>query len=177
MHSKLTLLNKYCKGYGMSVNNSKTKFFALNCSLGERVPFITEQITVEWCDRYTYLGSLFTSDGSLSSALSAHAEAKVCHILKFVSFLKKNRDIPFQVKFKVFNAALMSSVLYGCESWLNGDLRPVEKLYNWAVKQLLGVRMTTCTDICYVELGLPPLKYLVIGKQRKFFQRLWEERQ
>ena len=28
MHSKLTLLNEYCKGYGMSVNNSKTKFFA-----------------------------------------------------------------------------------------------------------------------------------------------------
>ena len=71
----------------------------------------------------------------------------------------------------------MSSVLYGCEAWFNGDLKPVEKLYNWAVKQLLGVRMTTCTNICYVELGLPPLKYLVINKQRKFFRRLWEERQ
>ena len=53
----------------------------------------------------------------------------------------------------------------------------MEKLYNWAVKQLLGVRMTTCTDICFVELGLPPLKYLVTSKQRKFFQHLWKERQ
>ena len=96
----------------------------------------------------------------------------MCHVLKFISFLKKNRDIPFRVKLKVFKAALMSSVLYGCESWFNGDLKPVEKLYNWAVKQLLGVRMTTCTDICYVELGLPPIKHLVIIKQRKFSQRL-----
>ena len=101
----------------------------------------------------------------------------MCHALKFVSFLKKNRDVPFQVKFKIFNAALMSSVLYGCESWLNGDVKPLEKLYNWAVKQLLGVRMTTCTDVGYVELGLPPLKYIIRGKQRTFFQRLWEERQ
>lgn len=76
----------------------------------------------------------------------------------------------------MFDAALMSTVLYGCESWFQGDLRPVERLYNWGIKQLLGVRMTTCTDLCYVELGYPPLKYLVKAKQRKFFSKLWNER-
>ena len=96
MQSKLTLLNEYCKGYGMRVNNRKTKFFALNCTLKERAPFNIEQMTIEWCDRYTYLGSIFTSDGSLSSALAAHAEAKMCHILKFVSFLKKIEPFPFE---------------------------------------------------------------------------------
>ncbi len=117
MQRKLTLLNEYWKGRGMCVSNVKTKFFALNCLPHEKIPFIIDQITVEWCDRYTYLGSIFTSDGSLSSAIAAHAETKMCHILKFISFLKKNRDVPFQVKFKVSHAALMSSVLYGCESW------------------------------------------------------------
>ena len=46
MQKKLTLLNEYCKGHGMHVNNRKTKFFALNCLLEERAPFIIEQITV-----------------------------------------------------------------------------------------------------------------------------------
>ena len=64
-----------------------------------------------------------------------------------------------------------------CESWMNGDLKPLEKLYNWSIKQLLGVRMSTCTDVCYAELGLPPLKFLVMAKQRKFLQRMWGERQ
>ncbi len=36
--------------------------------------------------------------------------------------------------------------------------------------------MTTCMDVCYVELGYPPLKALVTGSQRKLFQRLWGER-
>lgn len=36
MQRKITLLNEYCKGYGMSVNNMKTKFFALNCLPEER---------------------------------------------------------------------------------------------------------------------------------------------
>ena len=70
----------------------------------------------------------------------------------------------------------MSSLLYGCESWLNADIRPMIKLYNWAIKQLLGVRLTTCNDLCYVEIGYPPLKDLVIAKQRKFLKKMWGER-
>ena len=97
-------------------------------------------------------------------------------MLKFVSFLKKNNDIPFVVKRRVFDAALMSSILYGCESWINADLRPMIKLYNWAIKELLGVRITTCNDLCYLEIGYPPLKDLVLAKQRKFFQRMWTDR-
>ena len=85
-----------------------------------------------------------TSDGTLSCPIIAHAQAKMCQILKFVSFLNKNKDIPFYVKKKMFEAALMSTILYGCESLLEGDLRPIAKLYNWGIKQLLGVRMTTC---------------------------------
>ena len=110
---------------------------------------------------YIYLGSPFTSDGSPSSAVKAHASIKMTHVNKFVSFLKKNNDIPFIVKKRIFDAALMSAILYGCESWLNADLRPVMKLYHVSIKQLLGVRGTTCNDLCYLELSYPPLKDLV----------------
>ena len=50
------------------------------------------------------------------------------------------------------------------------------KLYNWAIKLLLGVRKMTCNDTCYLELGLPPLKDLVRSRQRKFFSGMWRER-
>lgn len=96
--------------------------------------------------------------------------------LRFASFVKKNSDTPFYVKRRVFDATLMSTVLYGCESWLIGDLKPVVKLYNWCIKQLLGVRMTTYNDQCYLELGLPPLRALIISRQRKFFRCMWRER-
>ena len=130
---------------------------------------------VEWCDSYTYLGSIFTCDGSVSSAVSNYA--KTAHALTFVSFLQKNRDVPFYVKRRVFDAAVMSTMLYGCESWLEGNIKPIEKLYNWYIKQLLGVRLSTYSDFSYVELGLPPIKYLVKAKQRNFFQSLWRDRQ
>ena len=123
-----------------------------------------------------YLGSPFTSDGCVSSAIKEHAKLKMCHALKFVSFVNKNNDIPFVVKRRVFQAALMSSLLYGCESWLSGDLKPIVKLYNWCLKQLLGVRKNTCNDVCYAESGFPPVNDLVKYNQHKFFHRIWKER-
>ena len=44
------------------------------------------------------------------------------------------------------------------------------------IKQLLGVRTSTCNDMCYIELGYPLLKVLVRSKQRNFFTKLWQER-
>ena len=101
----------------------------------------------------------------------------MCQALKFVSFCQKNNDIPFYVKKKVFHAAVMSTILYGCESWLNGNIRPMENIYNMCVKHLLGVRKNTTTSLCLVELGYPPLKALVTHKQRKFFRKMWAERE
>ncbi len=128
------------------------------------------------CTQYVYFCSPFTSDGSVSSAVRAHAAAKMVHVIKYVSFLKKNNDIPYIVKKRMFDAALMSAVLYGCESWLNADLKPIIKLYNWSLKNLLGVRMTTCNDLCYLESGCSPLQSLVKSRQRRFFKQMWRER-
>lgn len=131
---------------------------------------------VNSCTSYLYLGSPFTCDGSVSSAVKMHAKNKLRQVLKYVNFLKKNNDVPFVVKKRVLDAALMSSLLYGCESWLGADLKPVTKLYNWCLKQLLGVRRSTSNLVGYVESGSPSLEELVQQKQHKFFDRMWRER-
>ncbi len=116
MEQKLSLLYQFCNSYGKKVNEKKTKFFAINVRDDERGPFRVGGISVAWCDRYTYLGSVFTSDGSITSAIAAHAQTRMCHILKFSSFIKKNTDTSFYIKGRLFEAALMSTVLYGCKS-------------------------------------------------------------
>ena len=98
MEHKLTLLDQFCLNNGMLVNNFKTKFFTIHASGRDRESFRVGEMVVKWCDRYVYLGSVFTSDGTLSCAITAHAQAKMCHILKFVSFLNKNKDIPFMLR-------------------------------------------------------------------------------
>ena len=176
MIKKVEILQQFCQEYGMVVNNSKTKFFVINGEDGDAEPIRVEGLVMEHCTSYVYLGSPFTSDGSVSSSVSVHAKNKLCHVLKYVSFLTKNNDVPFIVKRRVFDAALMSSLMYGCESWVCADIKPVIKLYNWSLKQLLGVRRTTSNQVCYAEAGYPSLPDFIRYKQHKFFHEMWSER-
>ncbi|XP_071548805.1 uncharacterized protein [Panulirus ornatus] len=140
MICNLKMLSRFCTTHGMKMNNSKTKFFVINGTQDDKEQMVVvDDIVVEACERwYVYLGSPFTADGSHSTAVKVHAEKEICHVLKFIAFVNKNNDIPFYVKRKVFEAALTSSLLYGCESWLNGGIKPVNRLYMWCIKQLLG---------------------------------------
>ncbi len=176
MINKVTILKTFCSDYGMIISASKTKFFVIGGSQEEAEPLWVGELVINSCTSYVYLGSPFSSDGSASFALKLHAKNKLCHVLKFVSFVKKNNDVPFIVKRRAFEAALMSSLLYGCESWVGADLKPIVRLYNWALKHLLDVRKSTPNDLCYAEVGYPSLPDLVNFKQHKFFSKMVLER-
>ena len=166
---KVEILDQFCRDYVMTVNNAKTKFFVIHGEDGDADTIHVNDLVIEHCHNYIYLGSRFTNDGSVSSAVKAHSAAKLCHVLKYVSFITKNNDLPFVVKRRLFEDALMSAVLYGCESWVSADYKPVTKLYNWALKQMLGVRKTMPNMVCYAEVGLPSLPDLIEFKQHNFF--------
>ena len=97
---------------------------------------------------------------------------KAAHVLKYYSFLGKNTDAPFVVKAKVWKSALQSALFYGSETWLTGDLKAAETVYMATLKRLLGVRLTTCTDIVLVESGMSTATAEIRQKQQKFLHKL-----
>ncbi|MPC28843.1 hypothetical protein E2C01_022054 [Portunus trituberculatus] len=142
----------------MKVNVAKTKFFVGNGDEGDTDPLHVSGLIVEHCSGDVYRGSPFMCDGSVSIAVKLRAQSKLSHVLKFVSFIQKNNDVPFFVKRRLFDAALMSTLLHGCESWSATNLRGMIKLYNWSMKELLGmkraiellgVRRATANSVCY----------------------------
>ncbi len=84
-----------------------TIFFVIHGAPKDNEAIHVDGLVVERCTQYVYLGSPFTADGSASSAVRAQAGAKMAHVKKFISFLRKNNDIPFEVKKSVFIACLM----------------------------------------------------------------------
>ena len=95
--------------------NLRPIFFVINATKTDAEPLVVNDLITEKCDEYVYLGSPFTNTGSVSSAVKTQAALKMPHLLKCVSFIKKNNDIQFMVKEEVFDAALMSSLIYGWE--------------------------------------------------------------
>ncbi len=127
---ELLIVKQFCNEYGMKINQTKT----ISCdkqhtrgsgadSRGGCSGRVLRALPV--------LGFTFAADGSVSTAVRTRVECKMPHVTKHISFLKKNNDILFQVKRRVLDAALMSAILYGCESWLSGDLKPVVTVYSW----------------------------------------------
>ena len=134
-------------------------------------------LTVKHCTSYVYLGVIISEDGCAATSLKAHVADKKKHLNRLIIFLSRNYDAPFFVKQKVFDAAFSSAILYGCETWLDVSLKPVETIYMSAVRRLLDVRRSTPTLTCLLEAGIPSLQALVRHKQSKFLKRVFEQRE
>ena len=74
--------------------------------------------SVEYSEKYMYLGSWFTDDGKTESALKLHEPAQLSSANKFAIFCYTNTVMPYYYKSMVMEAAVVSSVFYGCETWL-----------------------------------------------------------
>lgn len=165
----------------MVVNEEKTNFMAFNCSANDRRDIVLSMhagdVIVNHCSQYTYLGAIVTSDGRIETSVGKHADSRANCINKLVRFLDKNKNAPFSVKKCVFDACVTSSLLYGCEAWLNEkSWSKINVMYMKGIKMLLGVRSTTTSDVCLLESGYPSLDALVKSRQKLFFKNMISER-
>ena len=170
---KVRVLREFCQNAGMVINAGKTKFMVINGNQDDMAPLEVDGTTISNCDAYTYLGSVFTQDGSIPTAVRRHCKAKISHVLKYEAFVRKNAEMPFPVKKSVLSAAVTSSILYGCESWLSASaVKFINPLYTACVRHLLGVRKTTATDLCLIESGLPSSLEQIQVAQRRYFTKM-----
>ena len=150
------MIVEYCTKSGMVINEDKTKLMVIcPASPRDRESINIGPVTVHHCTEYTYLGVIFTCDGNLSSMLRAHSKSRKKQMNKLIIFLQANQDAPLSVKKKVVDAAFTSSILYGCEAWLGSKPREMDSMYLEAIKLLLGVRISTKTDVTLLEAGYP----------------------
>lgn len=166
---KLAALKRCTDDIGMIIHPTKSQFISVN--VVDHTPFILDDVTVSATDEYIYLGSLITNDKAADN-VKKHVTSKHKHTMKYLSFLRKNSDAPYSIKKVVWNSALLSSVFYGCETWLCKDLKCTSKPYMTTLKALLGVRPTTCNDLVLIEAGVLDAKAFIIEKQKQFFKKL-----
>ena len=63
-------------------------------------------------------------------------ENKRKHVLKYVAFIDKNTDLPFVLKKKVAESCIVSTLLYGCQSWLCTSYGKMDMLDMGVIKSL-----------------------------------------
>ena len=90
---------------------------------------------------------------------------------KFRIFCKQNKSMSYSFKKKVFDAVIISSLIYGCETWLNIKMKKIEKIYFDAIRALLDVRESTRKDAMLLETGMPSLKELIYEKTKRYTKK------
>ena len=148
----------------MIINEKKTKLFVINGQECDRQSLLSGEVNVNYVSEYLYLGAWKSE-----SAVARHVVASETIVNKFAIFCARNTQVPFIYKRIVFDAAVMSSLLYASESWLTNNIKGIEKQYNKLVKCLLGVRRNTSINLCMVEAGIPPVQAVIKKKKSEPF--------
>ena len=169
MTAKFNALKTSADNIGMVINPGKSKYLCISGNDSE--PFQANDVIVSHTKDYMYLGTPVSSD-PIAKQVKAHLKMKAGHTLKFHSFLAKNCEAPFAVKKTVWNSALKAAIFYSCETWLTSDLKAAESVFNMTLKNLLGVRATTCNDLIFTESGEFGAKVYIRQQQLTFLNKL-----
>lgn len=104
------------ESFGVTINTKKTEVMALVHSP------ITTPITVAGTplaivESFTYLGSTVTSDCKLDKELDNRIQCASTSFGRLYKRLWSSHDISTRTKISVYNAVILSALLYGAETW------------------------------------------------------------
>ena len=103
--------------FGLTVSFGKTKCMVINADLPPTGCLTLADGDIEIVNEFTYLGSCITNDGQLSVEVSSRLAKASRSFGALRSAVFGNRHISVRTKTHVYSAVVLSTLLYGCESW------------------------------------------------------------
>lgn len=182
LQNSLNKLDKYCKEWGLTVNESKTKVLIFN-KQGRTVNgnFLYRGNKLEIVSEYVYLGMTFVPSGSFEKACSRLCDQASRAFFKIKQFNLRNS---VRTMLKLFDTLVLPILTYCSEVWgpyylknLNDfnlftlcEKLPGENLLLKFCRHVLAVNRKTVRAAVRGELGIFPLLIQVSD----YFTRYWE---
>nr|KAG5695709.1 hypothetical protein BaRGS_022386 [Batillaria attramentaria] len=93
-------------------------------------------------ESFKYLGSTISCDGSLDKEIDARISKASQALGRLRNRVLNQHNIRQSTKLKVYNAVVLPSLLYGCESWTSyrRHIKQLEKFHMRALRSILGIR-------------------------------------
>jgi hypothetical protein len=169
---KLETLIQTCNSIEMKLNPSKCHFVSIATNDKQALEALGVKIT--HVEEYVYLGSPI-GDFSWKQQIKRHIQLNWPSVNKFSIFISRNNDLPLYIKKQVWEAAMISAILYSSEGWLTTSFTDVEHVYNTTIKELIGVRAQTPNHIARLEMGLPSATVMIKCRQKSFLRALFDK--
>ena len=170
---KLECLMKYCGENFVKLQLSKCAMMCVNSTdENDTEPITINNITLKCSLSEVYLGSVITNSNKLLHDVEADIKHRKLNVVKFYAFLRSNRNAPIDVKLRILESCVVQAILHNAETWADCRIDQLEVVYRRMMKSVLGVRMTTCSELLYVELGVHSIKTYVRMKEFEFWKKV-----
>ena len=156
-----------CKDFGLTISLKKTNV------LGQDTPappvIIIDNYELDVVHQFTYLGSTITDNLSLDIEIDKRIGKAATTLARLTSRVWTNPKLTAKTKMAVYNACVLSTLLYGSETW-NTYARQEKRLNTFHLRNLrriLGISWqdkVTNTDVLS-RAGLPTM-YTLLRQRR-----------
>ena len=132
------------KLFGLTISLSKTEVL-LQPAPGR--PIIEPCITIDGTqlanvNTFKYLGSTISSDGSLDHEINARIQKASQALGRLRSKVLQHSGVSLGTKIKVYRAVVLTSLLYGCETWTlyRRHMKQLEQFHQRSLRSIMKIR-------------------------------------
>ena len=121
---------------GLEINMAKTEALRMGREVTDSI-LTVRNAAIRNVDRFTYLGSVVTIDGSVTSEVARRIGLAAASFGRLSDRVFRNRNLRTSTKVKVYKAVCLSILPYGSECWVH--LKQLERFYFQCVQRILGL--------------------------------------
>ena len=130
--------------FGLTISLGKTEvlFQPAPASTSQPPSISIEGTQLQTVDHFKYLGSIISNDGSLDKEITS----RICKASQALGRLRvrvlNEHNIRLPTKLKVYKSVVLTSLLYGCESWTlyRRHLKQLENFHMRSLRSILNIR-------------------------------------
>ena len=141
------MLNRFSdasKQFGLTISPEKTEVLFKHApnSVAPQPAISIDDVVLKVVDSFKYLGSMISVDGSLDKQIASRIRKASQALGRLRNRLLNHHSITLDTKLKVYRAVVLSSLLYGCETWTvhRRHLKQLERFPQRALRSILGIR-------------------------------------
>ena len=154
----------------LTINTTKTEI--LSTSSHDAKTFFICGNQLKNCENFTYLGSYLSFSGDLPNENQRRinlASSAFCRLSKRVF---GNQDLTIRTKIAVYDAVVISTILYGCETWVpyRRHIRLLESFHIRLLQLILGLRWLH--NVTHSEIisraAIPSIESMLVHRQLRW---------
>ncbi|KAI8516668.1 hypothetical protein Bbelb_052490 [Branchiostoma belcheri] len=174
LQDTLDLFNSAYKLLGLTTNKSKTKVM-IQPAPGQQPPavsFYLDGVRLECVKHFSYLGSTLNHKGNIDDEISHRLGCACAAYGNLRERVFDNASLKTVTKLQVYKAAILPTLLYGCEAWVTyrRHLKTLEQFHQRSLRRILNISWTdyrTNTSVL-AEAGSWSIEALVMRSQLRW---------